>query len=93
MFSRSRAPAVSVYPDSDKIGVSPGDAENDLVFRRGSAVPWSEVEEGAGLTESGFPGVRLDVYPKGEARAPVVAAEAIVSPWPSSRRSGSRPPT
>jgi uncharacterized cupin superfamily protein len=46
MFSSSRAPAVSVYPDSDKIGVWPGDGENDLVFRRGSAVPWSEVEEG-----------------------------------------------
>jgi len=46
MFSRSRVPAVSVYPDSDKIGVWPGDEENDLVFRRGSAVPWSDGEEG-----------------------------------------------
>ncbi len=46
MFSSSRAPAVSVYPDSDKIGVWPGDGENDLVFRRGSAVPWSDGEEG-----------------------------------------------
>ena len=46
MFSSSRAPAVSVYPDSDKIGVWPGDEENDLVFKRGSAVPWSEGEEG-----------------------------------------------
>jgi uncharacterized cupin superfamily protein len=27
MFSSSRAPAVSVYPDSDKIGVWPGDSE------------------------------------------------------------------
>ena len=35
MFSSSRAPAVSVYPDSDKIGVWPGDEENDLVFSRG----------------------------------------------------------
>ena len=42
MFSSSRAPAVSVYPDSDKIGVWPGDEENDLVFSRGTAVPWSE---------------------------------------------------
>ena len=47
MFSSSRAPAVSVYPDSDKIGVWPGDGENDLVFRRGSAVPWSDGEEGS----------------------------------------------
>ena len=45
MFSSSRAPAVSVYPDSDKIGVWPGDEENDLVFNRDSAVPWAEVEE------------------------------------------------
>jgi uncharacterized cupin superfamily protein len=42
MFSSARAPAVSVYPDSDKIGVWPGDEENDLVFSRGAAVPWSE---------------------------------------------------
>jgi uncharacterized cupin superfamily protein len=42
MFSSSRAPAVSVYPDSDKIGVWPGDGENDLVFERGRAVQWSE---------------------------------------------------
>ncbi len=45
MFSNSRAPAVSVYPESDTIGVWPGDEENDLVFRRGSAVPWSETWE------------------------------------------------
>jgi uncharacterized cupin superfamily protein len=42
MFSSSRAPAVSVYPDSDKIGVWPGDEENELVFNRRTAVPWSE---------------------------------------------------
>ena len=42
MFSRLRTPAVSVYPDSDKIGVWPGDEENDLVFSRGTAVPWSK---------------------------------------------------
>ncbi len=46
MFSSSRVPAVSVYPDSDKIGVWTGDEENDLVFRRGTAVPWSNGEEG-----------------------------------------------
>ena len=46
MFSSSRGPAVSVYPDSDKIGVWPGDDGNDLVFKRGTAVPWSEGEEG-----------------------------------------------
>src|SRR5512133_606329 len=32
LFSSSRAPAVSVYPDSDKIGVFP-DEENGLFFR------------------------------------------------------------
>jgi hypothetical protein len=46
MFSRARAPAVTVYPDSDKIGVWPGDEVNDLVFKRGTAVPYSEGEEG-----------------------------------------------
>jgi uncharacterized cupin superfamily protein len=46
MFSSSRVPAVSVYPDSDKIGVWPGDDANDLIFKRGTAVPWSEGEEG-----------------------------------------------
>ena len=46
MFSSSRVPAVSVYPDSDKIGVWPGDEANELIFKRGTAVPWSEGEEG-----------------------------------------------
>ena len=45
MFSSSRAPAVSVYPDSDKIGVFPGEAD-DLIFKRGTAVPWADGEEG-----------------------------------------------
>ena len=40
-------PAVSVYPDSDTIGVFwSGDEANDLVFRRSSAVPWSYGEDG-----------------------------------------------
>jgi hypothetical protein len=34
MFSSARVPAVSVYPDSNKIGVWPGDVENELIFRR-----------------------------------------------------------
>jgi uncharacterized cupin superfamily protein len=46
MFSSSRVPAVSVYPDSDKIGVWPGNEADELIFRRGSAVPWSDGEEG-----------------------------------------------
>lgn len=45
MFSSSRAPAVSVYPDSDKIGVY-YDETHGLIFKRGTAVPWSEGEEG-----------------------------------------------
>jgi uncharacterized cupin superfamily protein len=47
MFSSSRVPAVSVYPDSDKIGVWPGNEADDLVFRRGTAVPWSDGETAA----------------------------------------------
>ena len=45
LFSSKRGLAVSVYPDSDTIGVWAGD-ENDLVFERGSAVPWAHNEEG-----------------------------------------------
>jgi uncharacterized cupin superfamily protein len=46
VFSSAHVPAVSVYPDSNKIGVWPGDDENELVFRRDSAVPWVDGEEG-----------------------------------------------
>jgi uncharacterized cupin superfamily protein len=46
LFSSARVPAVSVYPDSDKIGVWPGDEADELIFKRGTAVPWSEGEEG-----------------------------------------------
>ena len=46
LFSSSRVPAVSVYPDSDKIGVWPGNESDELIFERGSAVPWSHGEEG-----------------------------------------------
>jgi uncharacterized cupin superfamily protein len=46
MFSADRAPAVTIYPDSDKIGVWPGDEPDGLIFKRGTAVPYSEGEEG-----------------------------------------------
>jgi uncharacterized cupin superfamily protein len=46
MFSSSRVPAVSVYPDSDKIGVWSGSEPDELIFKRGTAVSWSEGEEG-----------------------------------------------
>ena len=46
MFSSSRVPAVSVYPDSDKVGVWSGNEPDELIFRRATAVPWSEGEEG-----------------------------------------------
>ena len=46
MFSSARVPGVSVYPDSNKIGVWPGDERDDLIFRRDTAVPWSDGEEG-----------------------------------------------
>jgi uncharacterized cupin superfamily protein len=45
MFSSSRVPAVSIYPDSNKIGVWPGNDADDLVFRRETAVPWSHGED------------------------------------------------
>jgi hypothetical protein len=46
MFSSSRVPAVSIYPDTDKIGVWPGNDVDDLVFRRDTAVPWGDEDEG-----------------------------------------------
>jgi uncharacterized cupin superfamily protein len=47
MFSEQRTPAVSVYPDSDKLGVwSGGDEADDLIFVRSTAVPWSHGEDG-----------------------------------------------
>jgi hypothetical protein len=45
LFSRLQVPGISVYPDSDTIGVWAGE-ENDLVFERGTAVPWAHGEEG-----------------------------------------------
>jgi len=46
MFSSSRVPAVSVYPDSDKMLVALGGDADELIFKRGTAVPWSDGEEG-----------------------------------------------
>ena len=34
MFSSAREPAVAVYPDSDKIGVWPGNPEDEVMLRR-----------------------------------------------------------
>ena len=46
-LSANKAPAVCVYPDSNKIRVWPGgDAENELLFVRDMAVPWSHGEDG-----------------------------------------------
>ena len=46
LFSNARAPAVSVYPDSDTIGVFPGEEADELIFERRTAVPWAHGEEG-----------------------------------------------
>lgn len=46
LFSRTAVPGVSVYPDSNKIGVWPGNEQDDLIFVCDSAVPWSHGEEG-----------------------------------------------
>jgi len=44
LFSNARTPAVSVYPDGGTVGVWTDD--DDLVFRRATAVPWAHGEEG-----------------------------------------------
>jgi uncharacterized cupin superfamily protein len=47
MFSARRVPAVSVYPDSDKIGVWPSeDGTDDGFFVRSSGVSWAHGEDG-----------------------------------------------
>jgi uncharacterized cupin superfamily protein len=35
MFSSANEPSVAVYPDSDKIGVWPGNADDHVILRRG----------------------------------------------------------
>jgi uncharacterized cupin superfamily protein len=42
MFSSSRSPAISVYPDSNTISLWPDNNVDQLTFRRDGAVPWSE---------------------------------------------------
>jgi uncharacterized cupin superfamily protein len=45
MFSSAREPAVAVYPDSDKIGVWPGNPKDELMFKRADGrVPYYDGE-------------------------------------------------
>jgi uncharacterized cupin superfamily protein len=44
ILSANRAPSISVYPDSDKIGTRPGDVRDNLNFRRADAVGYWEGE-------------------------------------------------
>ena len=45
MFSSARTPAVAVYPDSDKIGVWPGNPEDEVMLRRADGdVPYWDGE-------------------------------------------------
>jgi uncharacterized cupin superfamily protein len=46
IFSSARTPGISVYPDSDKVGVFSGDPADDYFLPRGAAVPWAHGEEG-----------------------------------------------
>ena len=44
MLSTMNEPSVAVYPDSDKIGIWPGDNRDDLLVRRQSGVDYWEGE-------------------------------------------------
>ena len=44
MISTQQEPAVAVYPDSNKIGVWPGDARDNLLVRRESKVDYWDRE-------------------------------------------------
>jgi uncharacterized cupin superfamily protein len=46
MLSTKNVPDVSVYPDSDKIAVWPGDDRDNLIVRRSSAVDYWDGELG-----------------------------------------------
>jgi uncharacterized cupin superfamily protein len=45
LLSTKREPAVAVYPDSDKIGVWPGDQRDNLMVRRASVVDYWDREQ------------------------------------------------
>jgi uncharacterized cupin superfamily protein len=45
LLSTKREPAVAVYPDSDKIGVWPGDQRDNLMARRESIVDYWDREQ------------------------------------------------
>ena len=44
MFSSAHEPAVAVYPDSDKIGIWPGNEADELIVRRDAGVDYFEGE-------------------------------------------------
>jgi uncharacterized cupin superfamily protein len=44
LFSANVEPAVAVYPDSDKIGVWPGNADDKIIVRRDAAVDYFDGE-------------------------------------------------
>lgn len=44
-LSTKNRPGVAVYPDSDKVGVFPGEPEDRALFLRGSAIDYFEGEE------------------------------------------------
>jgi len=46
IFSNARTPAISVYPDSDKVGVFSGHPADDYFFPRATSVSWSHGAEG-----------------------------------------------
>jgi uncharacterized cupin superfamily protein len=46
MFSRVEHPAVTIYPDSDKVGVYTGDEDDDVIVPRSSDVDYWHGETG-----------------------------------------------
>jgi uncharacterized cupin superfamily protein len=47
MWSTAAHPTATVYPDSDKIGVSTGNRDDDIIVRRASSVDYWQGERGA----------------------------------------------
>ena len=60
MFSSSQTPAISVYPDTDRICVWTGNEADDLVFKRGHGSP--VVDRGLAMTNAAWRRLPANVH-------------------------------
>ena len=65
MFSNVETPAVTVYPDSDKVGTWTGNPDDDVMVHKSSKVDYFSGEAAAG--ERGMSGAPRDCRTRGRA--------------------------